>query len=250
MYTIYKYTNTVNGRVYIGQTRKTLEERAQTNGRNYRECRRFYAAIKKCSWSAFTADILEVVETVEEANAREIFYIDLYNSTDDHFGYNIAPGGDCKEMSAESKKIISEKAKKRYSDKTANPMYGKKHSQSAINKQRVKKLGSNNPMYGTKWTDVQRANSGTRGKHLNLSDEQRKIMSDRMKVLGKTIGIKPVRCIEDDKIYESLTAAAKEYGVSGSTLCGHLRGAQHSCCGKHFEYVNLEDATTIETIAV
>lgn len=94
MYTIYKYTNSVNGKVYIGQTSKSMEERAQSNGRNYRECRRFYAAIKKYSWSSFVPEILEIVETVEEANKREIYYIDLYNSTDERYGYNLAFGGD------------------------------------------------------------------------------------------------------------------------------------------------------------
>lgn len=46
MYCIYKYTNVHNGKVYIGQTSHSLEERAQSNGRNYRGCRKFYAPFK------------------------------------------------------------------------------------------------------------------------------------------------------------------------------------------------------------
>lgn len=238
MYTIYKYTNKENGKVYIGQTSKTLEERAQSNGRNYRECRRFYNAIQKYSWDAFVPEILEVVNTIEDANIKEAYYIRLYNSTDDQYGYNISTGGNNFEMPEESRKIISEKAIARYKDKTANPMYGKKHSNETITKQSKKKLGVNNPMYGRKWTDVQRERSGTRGMHLNLTEKQREAISDRARIIGKTTGLKAVVCIEDNVMFNSVKEAADTYGVSKSTMCGHLHGNQKSCCGKHFQYVN------------
>lgn len=247
MYTIYKYTNSVNGKVYIGQTSKSMEERAQSNGRNYRECRRFYAAIKKYSWSSFVPEILEIVETVEEANKREIYYIDLYNSTDERYGYNLAFGGDNKEMMPETKAIISTKAKERYVDKTKNPMYGRVHSEETRKKQSAKKCGENNPMFGSVWTDIQRSNSGTRGKHLDISDEHRCMLAENARRIGETVGLKPVRCIEDGTVFPSIKSAAEHYGVSKSTLCGHLRGSQKSCCCRHFEYIDLEGATTIET---
>lgn len=226
-----------------------MEERAQANGHNYRECRRFYAAIKKYSWSSFIPEILETVKTVNEANEREIYYINLDNSTDERYGYNLAYGGNNKEMLPETKAIISGKAKERYVDRTKNPMYGKKYSEATREKQSAKKRGENNPMLGSVWTDTQRANSGTRGKHLNISDEHRSMLSENAKRVGETVGLRPVRCIEDNTSFLSIKNAAEYYGVSKSTLCGHLRGAQKSCCNKHFEYVDLEGATTIETTA-
>jgi predicted GIY-YIG superfamily endonuclease len=33
MHSIYMYTNTVNGKVYIGQTKTSLEQRAQKDGK-------------------------------------------------------------------------------------------------------------------------------------------------------------------------------------------------------------------------
>ena len=238
MYYIYKYTNSKNGKVYIGQTSKTLEERAQANGRNYRECRLFYSAIKKYSWESFYPEILETVDTVEEANEREMYYIALYRSTDRKYGYNLLPGGNNKTMLPESRKIISDKAKERYKDKTANPMYGRTHSQDTKMKQSIKKTGENNPMYGSHWTNTQRERSGTRGKHLDLTDEQRSALRERYRRIGKTTGLRRVRCIEDDVIFNSVTEAASTYGVKNSTLCGHLRGRQQTCCRKHFEYLN------------
>lgn len=238
LYTIYKYTNSSNGKVYIGQTSKTLPERAGSNGRNYIACNRFYAAIKKYGWDAFVPEVLETVETVEEANEREIHYIDLFSSTDERYGYNILAGGTQAPLSEAGRAAISIKAKERYKDKTANPMYGKKHSESALEKQRAKKRGCNNPMYGTTWTDIQREKCGTAGKTLNLSDEQRDRLRANARHLGSTTGLRPVRCIEDDVSFCTLTEAANAYGVKKSTLCGHLGGYQNTCSGKHFEYVN------------
>lgn len=108
MYTIYKYTNKVNGKVYIGQTSRTLEARAQAYGHNYCECRRFYNAIQKYGWDAFVPEVIEVVQTIEEANEREAYYIAAFNSTDVQCGYNLLPGGANRLMSEETKRIISQ----------------------------------------------------------------------------------------------------------------------------------------------
>lgn len=247
MYLIYKYTNIQNGKVYIGQTSKTLEERAN-NGANYKECRRFYNAIKKYSWESFTPEVICSVETLEEANILESYYISMYKSTDPLFGYNIMNGGENKEMSEESRKIISDKAKARYKSKP-NPMSGRKHSKETIMLQSEKKIGDKNPMYGTKWNETQRNNCGTLGKTLKLSDEQRSVLAERMRKIGSSVGLRAVVCLEDGIEFASVSDAAKYYSVSKSTMCGHLTGKQHTCKGKHFMYVDREGQTTIGDFA-
>lgn len=237
MYSIYKYTNLNNGKVYIGQTRNTLEQRAQAGGRNYKESPKFYNAIKKYGWEAFSPEIIATATTQEEANALEIFYISKFQSTDENFGYNIAHGGFCKEMSDETKEKISLSAKARYKDKTKNPMYGKHQSEDMKRKLSESRRGELNPMFGKRWNQNQMERSGTKGKKLNLSEEQRQVLRDRAKALGANNGLKPVRCIEDDMTFRSVVAAATAYGVTKSTLNGHLKGRQHSCAGKHFEYI-------------
>lgn len=236
MYTIYKYTNTVNGKVYIGQTTKTLEERAQSNGRNYIESKRFYNAIKKYGWGAFIPSVIDLADTAEEANAKEIHYISAYKSTDPKYGYNISRGGDCKVMSDETKKLISDKAKQRYKDPAKNPMYGRKHSDETKRKQSECKLGKNNPMYGRHWTEKQRNLCGTKGKKLNLTDSQRKCLSERARYHGKR-NAKAILCVEDDMVFRSATEAASFYEVDISALCGAANGKQKTCRGKHFKYI-------------
>jgi hypothetical protein len=92
-YTIYCHTFP-NGKKYVGQTCQEPEKR-WFNGKNY--CRgqqpAIEAAIKKYGWENVTSEILAVVETKEEADALEIFYIGALGLTDKANGYNIALGG-------------------------------------------------------------------------------------------------------------------------------------------------------------
>ena len=236
-YKIYKYTNNVNQKIYIGQTKLSLKERAQTNGRNYRECRKFYNAIQKYGWENFTAEILEDGLTLEEANVRERFYIQSYNAMDDRYGYNIDLGGHQNKMNDETKAIISYKARQRYRDPSKNPMYGKTHSPESKTLMSDIKHGALNPMYGRKWTDKQRAMCGTAGKRLNLSPERLLAMSKWATELGRK-NAKQIRCIEDNLVFSSLGEAAEHYAVNPATLCGQLNGRQKTCRGKHFEYVS------------
>ena len=235
MYKIYKYTNKINGKVYIGQTSKTLEERAQSNGSNYKECRKFYAAIQKYGWESFEAEILIDGLSLEEANNKEEEYIRLYNSTGEN-GYNLALGGNNTEMSAESKSIISEKAKLRYRDPSQNPMYGKKHSSESIQLMSQIKSGTSNPMYGSRWNANQRS-AVRHGWTYEWTVERRAKQSSRSKILANKWS-RHVLCVEDNRIFETITDAANEYGVSKGTLSNHLHGRQKTCAGKHFQFID------------
>lgn len=109
MVKIYKYTNKVNGKIYIGQTIQSLEKRAKYNGLGYIHCKHFYSAIQKYGWESFIPEILEEV-TEEEADEREMYYIQKYNSIKN--GYNIDLGGHIeKHRSEETKKKLSKAGK-------------------------------------------------------------------------------------------------------------------------------------------
>jgi superfamily II DNA or RNA helicase len=88
---IYKHTNKINGKVYIGQTCQAPEDRWQ-NGYGYRSCPKMWAAIEKYGWHSFLHEIIsDNIVTQEEANYLERYWIHQYNSIDE--GYNILPGG-------------------------------------------------------------------------------------------------------------------------------------------------------------
>lgn len=93
IYKIYCYTFP-NGKKYIGQTKRTIEERAGANGYDYRSSPLLYHAIQKYGWNNIQKEILEDNLTLDEANRQEKYYIKLYQTTNTNFGYNLTIGGD------------------------------------------------------------------------------------------------------------------------------------------------------------
>lgn len=93
IYKVYCYTFP-NGKKYIGQTKRSIKERAGANGYYYQDSPLLYNAIQKYGWDNIQKDILEDNLTLDEANNQEKYYIKLYQTTDKNFGYNLSTGGD------------------------------------------------------------------------------------------------------------------------------------------------------------
>lgn len=92
---IYKHTNLINGKSYIGQTsQNTLDRWRKGNG--YKNNIYFFNSIQKYGWNNFSHEIIETnIQTLKKANEREIYWISYYNSYKN--GYNLTLGGDNKE---------------------------------------------------------------------------------------------------------------------------------------------------------
>lgn len=90
-YKVYMYTSP-DGKVYIGFTGKTLKQRANI-GSGYSKAPAFYKAIQEYGWGNFKGEILEDNLTRKEASERERYYIALYKSNEEEFGYNRTAGG-------------------------------------------------------------------------------------------------------------------------------------------------------------
>lgn len=93
-YCLYIHTNKSNGKRYVGITHQDPLRRWD-KGRGYGEDQpRFYNAIQKYGWDGFEHEIRLTNLSKEEAFEREKFYISLFRSYDDRFGYNMSVGGD------------------------------------------------------------------------------------------------------------------------------------------------------------
>lgn len=97
-YVIYRFKNQLNGKVYIGQTVKSLRKRViqhLTNSRPTTKAHKtyFHNALNKYGIENFSVDIIERCSSKEELDNREIYWIAYYNSTNKKFGYNIDSGG-------------------------------------------------------------------------------------------------------------------------------------------------------------
>lgn len=99
---IYKYTSP-SGKSYIGQTIRSLKDRAGHGGKRYKESHEFYKAIKKYGFKNFEVEILaEVLQ--EQLNQMEIKYIQLFNTLIPN-GYNISAGGQNIGKSKKTRKV-------------------------------------------------------------------------------------------------------------------------------------------------
>ena len=94
---IYKITNIINKKLYIGKTNRTIKERFNEHCRDYLnrdlEKRPLYAAMKKYGVENF---IIEEIEkcSIDEVEEREKYWIEYYGSFKN--GYNAILGGDGK----------------------------------------------------------------------------------------------------------------------------------------------------------
>ena len=114
-YIVYKFTNLQNNKIYIGITDR-INERIGDHIRNSKSSNNKYKmylhkAINKYGFNSFTFEIIEIVNSREELNIREIYWINYYNSIDSANGYNLTKGGRTNYPSEETtrKKITSSK---------------------------------------------------------------------------------------------------------------------------------------------
>jgi group I intron endonuclease len=86
---IYKITNLVNNKIYIGKKQSPVEVK------NYYGSGKFLTiAFKKYGKDKFIREILCWKYSLNTLDKAEIFYIDYYDSTDPDIGYNVLPGGE------------------------------------------------------------------------------------------------------------------------------------------------------------
>lgn len=92
---IYKITNQINGKIYIGKTVETIEARFQRHCRDYKlpsiNHRPLYNAMKKYGIENFNVTLLEEC-SIDSLNDREKFWIEVLGAFKN--GYNATKGGD------------------------------------------------------------------------------------------------------------------------------------------------------------
>ena len=130
MGSIYKITNTLNGKSYIGQTIHDAVKgriRKHLNG-DLRGSQLVKRAIEKYGKNAFTYEILHDGVIPEFLDTLEIESIEKFNTIAPH-GYNLTYGGEGGTPSEETRRKMSEAQKGE-----KNPMYGKSPSEETIRK--------------------------------------------------------------------------------------------------------------------
>ena len=97
---IYKITNLINGKIYIGQTIRSLSDRWAEHLRasNNNSYLHIHCAMRKYGANNFSIETIDTATSKEELDHKEKFWISHFNSTDPCFGYNCSYGGESNPM--------------------------------------------------------------------------------------------------------------------------------------------------------
>lgn len=126
---VYVHTNKINGKKYVGQTRKIPSRRWQ-NGTGYRTQSHFWRAICKYGWESFEHEIFATNLTQDEANKIEKELIKIFDTMNPNKGYNKDSGGN-------GKRIVSDDTRQLHRELMLgerNHMYGKHMTEEAKKK--------------------------------------------------------------------------------------------------------------------
>lgn len=210
---IYKHTNKINGKSYIGQTLQDLEAR-WGNGKNYSRAFKFGQAIEKYGWDNFSHEIIEDnILSQEDANQKECYYIDLFNTY--VAGYNSTKGGANGEHLGEEVLQISTKGKiiKKFSS------HAEAERETGILAVNIGAclLGQQITAGGYYWangdTDIQTWTPPKNRKE------------------------KAVICIETQKVYDSISKASLETGINITTISSCVCRKSITAGGYHWSYL-------------
>jgi len=142
---IYKATNKITNKIYVGQTTHTLDKRIKNHIKESKidSNRPFMLSINKYGVDNFIFETIDSANNLDELNDKEIYWIDFYNSVSPN-GYNITGGGQGKKMKTtkELSKLISEglKKSKKWQEIRNSEEYVKKMKESFINSAKGKKF--------------------------------------------------------------------------------------------------------------
>lgn len=164
---IYKITNTINDKIYIGQTILKLSERINGHYADSKRDRKdkiktkISLAIFKYGFKNFNFEIIAKASCQDELNEIEKKYIKLYNSNIDNFGYNLLSGGNQGGKHSEETKL---KISKKLKENPINYWLGKTHSIESNKKRSEASKGKLCPQRGRIFTEQERLNISERMK--------------------------------------------------------------------------------------
>lgn len=96
MFIIYKITNLINQKVYIGKTCRSIEIRWKEHRSRAKNGSSFYLhnAIQKYGENNFKIEAIDYADNENKINELEQYWIDFYSSNKKDNGYNLTNGGE------------------------------------------------------------------------------------------------------------------------------------------------------------
>lgn len=101
---IYRITNLLNNKVYIGKTQRSIKERWSEHCKSSK-CNKMFNAIKKYGKENFKIEEIYYSFDIDDLNQKEMFFISQYDSIEK--GYNLTFGGEGALHSKETRNKLS-----------------------------------------------------------------------------------------------------------------------------------------------
>lgn len=233
---IYKITNKINNKCYIGQSNNIKRRFTEHRCIGHETNKSLKIAYKKYGIENFGFEILEEC-TLEELNEKEIYWINKLKPQ-----YNRTSGGDgtpnhC--VSEETRKKLKQKGKEFWEKLDENiknkiitnnlkrPKIGHEVSEETRKKLRECNLGKKQSIETIKKRKQTMINKKQNGYVQTNQGHNKKVI-----------------CIEKNKIYKSVKEAGLENEVRPSCISGVLKGRYKTCKGLHFEYYQENSSVT------
>jgi group I intron endonuclease len=159
IYSLYKITNLINNKVYVGWTSRDpfqrYKEHQCTRKPKHQDRSIISYAIEKYGKDNFTFEIIYQSQDYEHSREIETYFIAEHNSTVDNHGYNIDLGGTGHKRSKSTiekhrKQIKGRKQTEEHKKKKADAISGEKNG---MYRRGDLMAGEKNPMYGNKLSE-------------------------------------------------------------------------------------------------
>jgi len=273
---IYKITNLVNGKLYIGQTTQPLKKRwRQHISCNY--CQRLFKAVVKYGPNNFKIEEIDSASNLKELNIKEESWISSLNTTNSLIGYNLLPGGKNKKHHESTKrkmrvsqknrppksletrlkiseshkgKKLSDYIKKKISDSNKNRWNGDKNAMFGLK-------GENHPAFGSKRSDevkkkLSEDKLGDKNPQFGKKRSKETLEKQSKALTGKRHSIerkknaslsntqrKVIYCHQTKLIYHSISEAGRQLKISTGAICRTIKGenGRTHVHGYTFEYL-------------
>jgi len=263
---IYRITNLTNGKIYIGQTTKTLKRRWKGHCRsaasNSKKKTAIHGAIAKYGVDNFKIEEIHIASSIEELNILEELYIEKEQSLTPN-GYNLKSGGFNNLYSDESKQKMSDakmgtKLPQETKDKMSNTHKKRFQDKPELRQERSKRFTKawQDPIYRANksikqkeyWrSEENRQRQSKIGKELSADPEYLKRVSDGVKasfrrpeVKNKLIAAneRHQKAVVNDigEIFNSIKDAAAHYNVFPSNIVKNIKGKQKTAAKRIWRY--------------
>lgn len=224
---IYKATNLINNKIYIGQTIRTLN--ARKSDHFYRAFKAnseqvFHKALRKYGKENFKWEIIDTADAIEALDEKEIYWIWFYNSyvnANDSNGYNMTLGGEATfgyKRPEESTKKITEKVKNNGSLKGSKNPNTLLVEDDILQIKELIKLGMHlseiAKKFNVSYSIISKIKRGKSWKHVG---EDLSYLKYQNSIRLTEDEVKEIKLLLNSGMKQK--EIAKKFGVSASTIC-------------------------------